>query len=150
MNRVTIRRLFQATPERLFNAWTDPAELKRWWGPASVICIVAEIDLRVGGAYRIGNQFPDGAVVWISGEFEYIERPWKLVYTWRLGSEADSDERVTVVFTRRPGGAEIEVTHERIADPARRDRHEQGWIGCLEGLRDYLGGDSPPCRQGGV
>ena len=137
MTRLTIRRRINATPERLFDAWTRPEELRKWWGPESVTCIAAEVDLRVGGRYRIGNQLPDGSVLWISGEFERIERPSRLVYTWRLG-EAGESERVTVAFEPRPGGSEVVVTHERIADAARRDQHEAGWLGCLDALGRYV------------
>ncbi len=82
---LVVRRIIQATPERLFKAWTDPEQLKKWWGPQSVTCVDAEVDLRVGGRYRIANQFPDGKLLWISGEFQLIEPPHKLAYTWRIG-----------------------------------------------------------------
>jgi uncharacterized protein YndB with AHSA1/START domain len=135
---LVVRRTIRASRERLFDAWTQPDKLKRWWGPQSVVCVDAEVDLRVGGRYRIANQFPDGKVVWISGEFEAIERPAKLVYTWRLGTSTGEGERVSVTFEVRGEGTEVIVTHERIADAAMRDGHENGWAGCLEGLDNYL------------
>lgn len=133
-----IRRSIRASPERIFDAWTQPEQLKRWWGPNSVECIDAEVDLRVGGRYRIANQFPDGKTLWISGEFEAIERPHKLVYTWRVGAQAAGTERVTITFEARGEETEVMVTHERIATDAMRDMHQQGWVGCLDGLVDYL------------
>lgn len=133
---LVVRKTIRATPERLFDAWTHPEDLCKWWGPQSVTCIGAEIDLRVGGCYRIGNQFPDGKVLWISGEFELIERPRRLIFSWQLGSQAA--ERVTVTFAARGESTEVTVAHERIADAAARDRHQQGWLGCLDGLGRYL------------
>jgi uncharacterized protein YndB with AHSA1/START domain len=112
--------------------------LKKWWGPQSVECIDAHVDLRVGGTYRIANQFPDGKILWISGEFEAIARPHRLVYTWRVGAAAGPGERVTVTFEPRGAETEVVVVHERIATPAMRDMHEQGWLGCLDGLVEYL------------
>jgi glutathione S-transferase len=135
---LVVRRSIHATAERLFDVWTQPEHLKQWWGPRSVVCIDAQIDLQVGGRYRLANQFPDGKVVWISGEFETIERPHKLVYTWRLAAEAGTSERVSVTFEARSDATEVIVTHERILHPAARDQHEQGWVGCLEGLAQYL------------
>jgi uncharacterized protein YndB with AHSA1/START domain len=135
-----VRRSIRASPERIFEAFTQPEHLKRWWGPKSVECIAAEVDLRVGGRYRIANQLPDGKILWISGEFEAIERPHKLVYSWRIGSEDAVAERVTVTFEARGEETEVIVAHERIATPAMRDMHEQGWVGCLDGLVDYLAG----------
>jgi uncharacterized protein YndB with AHSA1/START domain len=135
-----VRRSIRASPERIFDAWTEPKHLRQWWGPKSVECVDAEVDLRVGGHYRIANQFPDGKILWISGEFEAIERPHRLVYTWRVGAEQATVERVTVTFEARGEATEIIVMHERIPTEAMRDMHEQGWVGCLDGLVDYLEG----------
>jgi len=133
-----VRRSIRASPERIFDAWTQPKHLKQWWGPKSVECIDAEVDLRVGGGYRIANQFPDGKILWISGEFEVIERPHTLVYTWRVGADAVAAERVTVTFEAHGEATEVIVAHERIPTEAMRDMHEQGWVGCLDGLVDYF------------
>ena len=138
---LVVRRIIRATPKRLFDAWTEPAQLKQWWGPQSVVCIDAEVDLRVGGRYRIANQFPDGRVLWISGELEVIERPGKLVYTWGLAPDAGPSERVTVTFEAHGQSTEVIVTHERIPNTTMRDMHEQGWFGCLDGLVEFLGND---------
>jgi uncharacterized protein YndB with AHSA1/START domain len=134
-----VRRVIAATPERLFEAWTSPLELRHWWGPEAVTCTAAEVDLQVGGRYRIANQLPDGTTLWISGEFERIDKPRQLVYTWRVEPGSQPPERVTVTFEARSAGTEIVVAHERIADAATRDRHEQGWRGCLDGLAGHLG-----------
>jgi uncharacterized protein YndB with AHSA1/START domain len=137
---LVVRRSIRASTKRIFDAWTEPKHLKLWWGPKSVECIDAEVDLRVGGRYRIANQFPDGKVLWISGEFETIERPHRLVYTWRVGPETAAAERVTVTFEACGEETEVIVMHERIPTQAMRDMHEQGWMGCLDGLVDYLEG----------
>lgn len=134
-----VRRSIRASPERIFDAWTQPEHLKQWWGPKSVECVDAEVDLRVGGRYRIANRFPDDKILWISGEFEIIERPHKLVYTWHVGA-AETAERVTITFEARGEETELIVMHERIPTEAMRDMHEQGWAGCLDGLVDYIEG----------
>jgi uncharacterized protein YndB with AHSA1/START domain len=135
---LVVRKSIRATPQRLFDAWTRPEELKHWWGPQSVTCIDASVDLVVGGSYRIANQFPTGEVVWITGEFEVIERPRRLVYSWRLGSDPNPAERVTVTFDPRGTTTDVTVTHERIPSTPVRDVHEQGWLGCLGGLAEYI------------
>lgn len=137
------RRTIRATPERLFAAWTEPAQLRRWWGPATVTCTAAEVDLRVGGRYRLANRLPDGRMLWIVGVFEAIEPPSRLVYTWRLEPGEDCDERVSVRFQPRDGGTEVVIVHERIGDEATRDHHEQGWQGCLDGLAAWLVSTQP-------
>jgi uncharacterized protein YndB with AHSA1/START domain len=134
-----VRRSIRASPERIFDAWTEPQHLKQWWGPKSVECVDAEVDLRVGGRYGIANQFPDGKILWIRGEFETIERPRRLVYTWRVGA-AVTAERVTVTFESRGEVTEVIVAHELIPTEPMRDMHEQGWVDCLDGLVNYLQG----------
>ncbi|TMQ07357.1 MAG: SRPBCC domain-containing protein [Deltaproteobacteria bacterium] len=129
---LTVRRVIAAPPARLFAAWTQPALLRVWWGPRDVRCIAAEVDLRIGGAYRLGNQLPDGRVVWITGAFESIDPPHRLVYSWQIGDEPQS--RVTVQFAPLGERTEVTVLHERIATPAMRDDHARGWDGCLDGL----------------
>jgi uncharacterized protein YndB with AHSA1/START domain len=133
-----VRRFIPASPEQVFDAWTTPSELKQWWGPKDVHCVAAEIDLRVGGSYRIANELPDKSIIWIDGEFEQIERPVLLIYSWRTDPKLPASEKVTVRFSRAPHGTEVAVTHERVATPALRDQHEQGWVGCLDGLSKYL------------
>ena len=136
MTELRIGRSIAASVERVFAAWTTPELLKQWWGPNGVRCIAAEIDLRPGGAYRIGNQLPDGGVLWISGEFEIVEVPRRLVYSWRVGDEPVS--RVTVNFTAiGETSTEVMIHHERIHSEAVRDDHERGWRGCLDGLETW-------------
>jgi len=135
-----IRHVVAADPARVFAAWTDPDELRQWWGPQGVKCIAAEINLRVGGQYRIGNQLPDKSVVWIEGIFEVIEVPNLLEYTWSTNPEADYKERVSVRFEAVEIGTEIVICHRRIPTEAIRENHQQGWMGCLDGLNDYLQG----------
>jgi uncharacterized protein YndB with AHSA1/START domain len=88
----------RASPARVFSAWTDPDQLRRWWGPIGATCPTADVDLRVGGRYRIANRFPDGKTIWIVGEFEVVAPPHRLVYTWRLDPGPERTERVTVSF----------------------------------------------------
>ena len=130
---LTMRRTISANAARLYEAWTDPEQLLAWWGPRGVRCIEAQVDLRVGGLYRIGNQLPDGRVVWITGTFEAIVPGRLLTYGWFVDGQ-QARERVTVRFEPRGSATEVVVVHERIADPIVRDDHERGWEGCLSGL----------------
>lgn len=131
---LTVRRTIDASPEHLFDAWTDPAQLRRWWGPAGVTCCEAEVDLRVGGRYRLGNRFPDGRTVFISGEFVRVERPHLLAYSWRIEPAEETRERVTVRFIANGARTDVIVLHEGIGDADTRDHHELGWIGCFDKL----------------
>jgi|SRR5665213_1333550 len=135
---LVVRRRINSTPEKLFDAWTQPEFLVHWWGPEGVVCPTAEVDLRVGGAYRLANRFPDGTVVWIAGLFEEIDRPRRLMYTWKLESQEGPVERVTVCFEVHGTATEVVITHERISNEAARKSHERGWVGCLDSLVRYI------------
>jgi uncharacterized protein YndB with AHSA1/START domain len=138
-NQITlvVRRTIKAEASRVFDAWTKPEHLLEWWGPRPVICTQAEVDLRVGGSYRIANLLPDGTTLWICGQFELVERPSRLVYSWRIeptGASAPEVSRVTVRFEAHGAATEVIVLHERIDTEATRSDHEQGWHGCLDNL----------------
>jgi uncharacterized protein YndB with AHSA1/START domain len=141
MVTLTVRRAIRASPDRLFRAWTTPEQLLLWWGPTGVACIGAQVDLRLGGHYRIGNRLPDGQTIWIAGDFEVVEPPNRLTYTWHLEGTEQLPERVTVQFEPMGELTDVVVTHERIATRPLRDQHEQGWQGCLDGLARYVTGD---------
>ena len=133
-----VRQLLTVSAERAFAAWTDPRELQQWWGPQGVRCIGVEIDLRVGGRYRIGNELPDRNVVWIEGVYEVIDRPRSLTFTWSTNAGSPDIERVTVLFNAMSDGTEVIVRHVRIPDQETRLQHEHGWKGCLTGLSECL------------
>jgi uncharacterized protein YndB with AHSA1/START domain len=139
---LTVTRIIRSKRERVFDAWTKPDLILKWWGPGTTICPEASVDLRVGGAIRIANKIDDGRIVWISGEFEYVEPPSRLIYSWIMGTEMEDPSRVTVDFNNHPDGTELVLTHERIASENVRKSHLQGWNGCLDGLQDFLAGET--------
>lgn len=132
--QLSMTRFIKAPKDVVFEAWTRPEHLKKWWGPGKVFCPEAHVDLKVGGQYRIANQLENGDVIWISGTFAEIERPNKLVYDWMVGSQGEEPSLVTVTFNTYEDGTELTITHMRIKDAALRDDHKKGWTGCLEKL----------------
>ncbi len=98
-----LRRAFPAPPERVFRAWTTPAEMKQWTAPGAMTP-VAEVDLRPGGRYRIHMRAPDGAEHHLVGGYRVVDPPKKLVYTWRWENSPEAPETlVTVEFIDRGG-----------------------------------------------
>ena len=132
--RLVITRLIPAKPERLFEAWTSPEHLRKWWGPPGGYCVHATVEPVVGGSYLIGNALADGTAVTISGRFTVVDPPRKLSYTWHVRPGPDRTELVTVSFTPSEGGTEVTVEHEQIPDERSRAEHTVGWIACLDRL----------------
>ena len=133
---VQVKRTFSTSRERLFAAWTDPAQLAKWWGPPGSQVSSVEVDLRVGGSYRIGLSHADGKVFFIGGVYEAIQPPSKLAFTWRW-ERPDMDigeSRVTLEFQERGAATEIILVHAQLPNAAARSAHEEGWLGILSNL----------------
>ena len=135
-----LKRTFAAPRARVFRAWTDPAELKKWWGPHGYTTPSAEVDLRVGGAYRLAMKPPEGTVFYLSGTYREVRPPERLVYTWNWEKHdmTMGETVVTVEFLDRGGSTEVVLTHEFFPNAARRDGHQKGWTACLERLEQAL------------
>jgi uncharacterized protein YndB with AHSA1/START domain len=76
-----LTRLFDAPRELVYKAWTDPKQMSQWWGPHGFTNPVCEVDLRVGGAYRIVMRGPDGVDYPVKGVYREIVSPERLVIT---------------------------------------------------------------------
>ena len=77
---LVVERVFDAPRERVFDMFTRPEHLQKWWGPKMVSIPVAEIDARPGGKIFIAERAPEGAMVYIAGVVREIERPSRLVF----------------------------------------------------------------------
>lgn len=128
-----ISRSVAASPERVWRAFTDPAELAAWFWPAR-FGTTAEIDLRSGGAFRIDGPLAGMAV---SGQYVEVDPPRRLVFTWQWDGEQEQT-LVTLTFTASAGGTDLLVVHERFTDRASADNHAQGWADCLDRLPGWL------------
>lgn len=137
--RLRLERTFATSPERVFAAWTEPEVLRRWFaaGP-DWSSVGVEVDLRVGGRYRLSMTGPAGGTHTIVGEYLQVVRPELLVYTWRQdpsdSSAAADPTLVTVRFRAAPEGTTVLLTHTRFPAKRERDRHGDGWRACLDNL----------------
>ena len=130
-------RVLPAPREFEFTALTEPRELAKWWGPRGFTSPSVELDVRVGGSYRIAMQPPDGELFYLAGEFREVDPPGRLAYTFRW-EDPDPDDRETVVtLSLADLGQSTELTLDQRAF-ATQDRyalHEQGWTDALERLQ---------------
>lgn len=108
-----ITRTFRAPARIVFDAWTKPEHLKRWWAPASrgVTVVECDADLRVGGTYRYVIGSGEGERFAFSGKYLEIARPTRLVYTQIFEPFPDAEVLVTVSFEERDGSTKL-VSHE--------------------------------------
>lgn len=144
MNATTdlrLERSFDAPRARVFDAWSNPEVLRRWWGAGpDWTSPSVEVDLRPGGAYRLSMQDPAAdAVYTVGGVFIEVTPPERLVYTWRWetpGSPTDGlTTTVAVEFVEHDDGTTtVLLTHSGFADTTQRDQHGEGWGACLANL----------------
>lgn len=137
---LVVARRFQATPERVFDAWLDPARAARFlFATPEGRMLRVEIDPRVGGRFAIVEQRAEGPAGHF-GRYLEIDRPHRLAFTFS-DNEADPEGDLVVIEIRPEGaGCELTLTH-RLAPAwlAWRDRVEHGWAMVLAGLADLLG-----------
>lgn len=139
LTALRLERTFAATPEEVFDAWTSPEVLTRWWAAqptwTSPGC---EVDLRVGGRYVLRMRDENGRVYAVGGEYREVNRPRRLVYTWCWegtdGPDPGAVSLVTVEFHPEADGTTVVLEHSGLASEQSRTGHETGWIGTLENL----------------
>lgn len=132
-----LERLIHGTPEAVFDAWTKPERLVKWWGPEGFTVPEHTLDVRVGGAWRTVMRSPEGSDHIVNGVYREIDRPHRLVFTWAWEQEDGSrghETVVTIEFTARDGGTLVQLTQATFAEKEQRDSHEKGWASSLNDL----------------
>ncbi len=132
-----IRRTFAAPREEVFEAWTQPEKLTKW------LCRVTEqhsmrileLDVRVGGRYRLEVTTPEGNRYLLSGTYREVQPAERLAFSWKWEGDLDVGETlVTVEFRARGDSTEIVLTHKLFPNTTARDHHTMGWNGCFDRL----------------
>lgn len=134
-DQLHFQRTVAAPRERVFELWTKPEHIKRWFGGFETEVERVELDLRPGGSYRIAVKVEQGVSLF-TGEFVTVEPPERLVYTWRTegGSPGSTTTTVEVTFTARGDRTDIELTHAGFVEPQVQELHAKGWQACFEAL----------------
>ena len=131
---LTLKRKLNAKPAAVFAAWTDPSQVRRWFGPASIEVSSAEIDAKPGGAYHIAFRTESGEHHDVSGVYREVRPGEKLVFTWAWRSTPERESLVTIDMKPDGEGTMLTLTHEQFSDEAARDSHKHGWTGSLDKL----------------
>jgi uncharacterized protein YndB with AHSA1/START domain len=136
---LTLTRRFSATPEKVYAAWADPQKLVQWFGPGSVEegSVKADIDLRVGGRYRISFR-ANGGYNEVAGVYREVEPNRKLVFSWAWHSTPERESLVTISIKPEGSGSLLVFNHAQFLDEKARDNHQRGWTEFLGKLESYL------------
>jgi uncharacterized protein YndB with AHSA1/START domain len=137
---VRIERSFDVPAETVFDAWTSPEVMRRWYhaGPDWETPEV-EVDLRVGGKVRVVMRKPDGSEVELSGEYKEIDRPHRLVMTCTFSDDpAKTEQLIELTFAESDGSTTVVLINSGIPDDERRGAQHWGWDRCLDELGSAL------------
>jgi uncharacterized protein YndB with AHSA1/START domain len=134
--KLFLHRTIPAPVDRVFRAWTDPESMKGWFAPPDTETPFAEVDLRVGGKYRIGfKEKGQDLVRIVSGVYREIRRPHHLVFTWCWEDDPARLETVVAIeLLERGNETELKLTHGNFVSEDVRNHHNAGWIGCVNNL----------------
>jgi uncharacterized protein YndB with AHSA1/START domain len=135
---LTIKRRINAAPAKIYQAWTDPQKMMRWYAPAGADTLEAETDARVGGRFRVLMRTPDGEQHDVSGVYREVVPGEKLVFTWQWRSKPEWESLVTVTLKRDGDATILTLTHEQLPDEAERDGHRTGWTGAIDKLAQLV------------
>ena len=138
---VRVERSFEAPIEAVFDAWTSPEVMRRWfhvepdWETPE-----AEVELRVGGVFRVLMRRSDDSEVSITGEFTEVDPPRRLAIKVVFSDAPSNEQLIELTFTESDGSTTVLLVNSGIATDERRDAEDYGWRGCLDQLGRALAG----------
>ena len=135
---LTIKRRLNASPAEVYEAWTDPELLLRWFGPENVVAQEAQIDPRVEGAYHVVMIENTGERHEVLGRYLEVVENERLVFSWSWITTPERVSRVTVTLKPDGDGTILTLLHEKLADDAAVRGHTHGWTGTMVKLEAYF------------
>jgi uncharacterized protein YndB with AHSA1/START domain len=136
-----ITRWYDATPDEVFRAFTDPDLLRQWWGPRGFIFEQLDFPAAEGRPYSVRLRSPDGTSFAHEGVFLQVDAPRALAYSWRW-TEGPLDRAETLVqltFVPERQGVTVSLCHSRFANQDECDKHV-GWVQSFDQLGVLLEG----------
>ncbi len=137
-----ITRIFKASRDRVFKAWSTPEQMGAWWGPKGSSLPEHAFDVVEGGAWRVVMRLPSGAERIVSGIFKEITPTDRIVFTWgwTIDGTRSHESTVTVTFEDVKAGTKVHLHQALLTNKADRDNHGIGWNGTFDNLQDFLDG----------
>jgi uncharacterized protein YndB with AHSA1/START domain len=161
-NELVITRVFNAPPERVWKAWTDPEQARQWWGPKGFTAPVIQSDLRVGGKYLYCMRSPEGKDYWSTGTYKEIVPPRHIVITdsfadehgnvvpaahYGMEGEFPLELTVDVTFEEVKGGTKFTLRHIGMPAGENSDLARQGWSESFDKLDAVLAASRYSCGE---
>jgi uncharacterized protein YndB with AHSA1/START domain len=135
-SELRMQRVFDAPRRLVFEAWTKPEYLSRWFAPAPLTTPRCEIDFRPGGVFRLAMRTPDGLEFPLDAVFEAIDAPERIVFAGKMHD--GNHVHTTVTFTEEGGKTTLSVLQVyAFASDATRGAHA-GWTKTLDQLGEYV------------
>ena len=131
-------KTFEAEPELVFNALTQPDLIKKWFGPHGYTCPVVEVDLKAGGSYHIEMKSPEGEIIKLNGVYQVVNPPNALAFTWQWDEPDAIETMVKVEFNPIGTDTEVRVEQGEFASAESKEGHEQGWLASFERLEEVI------------
>jgi len=131
---LSITRRLNASSAKVYDAWTKPEVLMRWFGPDDTKVVRAETDVRVGGRFNIVFRGDDGEIHDVSGIYREVVPGRRLVFTWTWISTPERESMVTVALAPDGDGTVLILSHEAFINETVRDNHQSGWSQGLDKL----------------
>ena len=136
---LVLKRRIKAAPEKVYEAWTRPEQMTRWWGVTeNHKPPVAETDLRVGGRFRVQFWDPKNEHHSVSGTYREVVPNRKLSFSWAWQSTPERESLVTIDLNPVADGTMLTLTHEQFYDQTACDDHRVGWERALDNLEKAL------------
>lgn len=152
-----ITRIFDAPREKVWKAWTNPEQFKKWWGPEGFTAPTAKMDVRVGGKYLHAMHGPAGTQFdkdfWSTGAYKEVVEPEKLVFSDSFADEKGNavpathygmsegyplEMQITVSFEDQGGKTKMTLRHEGHPGGQESEAAEAGWNGSFDKLAQSL------------
>jgi len=145
-DEITIRRILGAPRDLVFNAWTDPGHVARWWGPGGFTSTVLAWEMRPGGSLRIDMHGPNGVTYPMDGNVREVSPPERLVFlvgALDAGGKPLFEVLTTASFEQLGGRTRLTLNARVVRKGPGADQHlggmEVGWTQSLERLAAYVG-----------
>jgi uncharacterized protein YndB with AHSA1/START domain len=143
MTSLTLVRRIAARPSIVFEAMTTAEGVAAWFGPDDLPVVHAEMDARVGGAYRVRFRTLDGGEHEACGEFLEVVPPRRIVmsWSWAFGGELEErgrTSRIEIELAPIGDGTELTFTHADLGSEASAKSHAGGWTGAFDKLVRHL------------